>query len=99
MSQEDLQKFLEAVRQDSSLQERLQSAADAEAVVAIAKTASFTLDAEEARKVIATVPTELSDSDLEDVAGGALGGHSGKNLPAGVSQACGDVNTVQICVP
>jgi len=95
MSQEDLQKFLEAVRQDSSLQERLQSAADADAVVAVAKTASFTLSADEAQKVIATVPTELSDSDLENVAGG----HSGKNLPYGVSKACGEVVSVNVCPP
>ena len=41
MSEEQLKAFLEAVKADAGLQEKLKSADDADAVVAIAKFASF----------------------------------------------------------
>jgi predicted ribosomally synthesized peptide with nif11-like leader len=41
MSEEQLKAFIEKVKADSSLQERLKSASDADAVVAIAKEAGF----------------------------------------------------------
>jgi predicted ribosomally synthesized peptide with nif11-like leader len=66
MSQEDLQKFLEAVRQDSTLQEKLKAATNPDAVVAIANAAGFGLSANELMKV----QPETSEEELESVAGG-----------------------------
>ena len=47
MSEEQLKAFMEAVKADASLQEKLNAAADADAVVAIAKEAGFVISAEE----------------------------------------------------
>jgi predicted ribosomally synthesized peptide with nif11-like leader len=46
MSEEQLKAFLEAVKADAGLQENLKAAADADAVVAIAKDAGFVISAE-----------------------------------------------------
>ena len=66
MSEEQLKGFLEAVAADATLQEKLKAAADAEAVVAIAKTAGFAIFVEELKRAQA----ELSEQELEGVAGG-----------------------------
>ena len=46
MSEEQLKAFLEAVKADAGLQDKLKAAADADAVVAIAKTAGFVISTE-----------------------------------------------------
>ena len=66
MSEEQLKAFLEAVKADAGLQEQLKSAADADAVVAIAKAAGFVISAEELKRAQA----EVSEDELEGVAGG-----------------------------
>ena len=66
MSEEQLKAFLEKVKADTSLQEKLKAAADADAVVAIAKEAGFSISADDLKKA----PQEISDNDLEGVAGG-----------------------------
>jgi predicted ribosomally synthesized peptide with nif11-like leader len=66
MSEEQLKGFLEAVNADAGLQEQLKAAADADAVVAIAKAAGFVISAEELKKAQA----EVSEEELEGVAGG-----------------------------
>ena len=66
MSEEQLKAFLEAVKADAELQEKLKAAADADAVVAIAKAAGFPVSAVELQRAQA----ELSDEELEGVAGG-----------------------------
>ena len=65
MSEEQLKAFLEKVKADTSLQEKLKAAADAEAVVAIAKEAGFSISADYLTKA----QSELSDDELEGVAG------------------------------
>ena len=69
MPEEQLQAFLEKIKTDTSLQEKLKSATDVEAVIAIAKAESFELSAD---AIIAaqSAPQELSDEDLEGVSGG-----------------------------
>ena len=69
MSEEQLKAFLEKVKSDSSLQEKLKAASDADAVVAIAKEAGFNISADELTKAQST---ELVDSELETVAGGGF---------------------------
>ena len=66
MSQEQVQAFLEKVKDDSSLQEKLKASADANAVAAIAKDAGFSISADDLTKA----QSELSEEELEGVAGG-----------------------------
>ena len=66
MSEEQLKAFLEKVKADTSLQEKLKAAADANAVAAIAKEAGFSISADDLTKA----QFELSDQELEGVAGG-----------------------------
>ena len=68
MSEEQLKAFLEAVKADAGLQEKLKAADDADAVVGIAKEAGFVISAEELQR--AQAGTEVSEEDLEGVAGG-----------------------------
>ena len=65
MSEEQLKAFLEKVKGDTILQEKLKAAADANAVAAIAKEAGFSISADDFNK-----SSELSEKDLEGVAGG-----------------------------
>ena len=65
MSEEQLKAFLEKVKDDTSLQEKLKEAADSDAVVAIAKEARFMISADDLNK-----SSELSDEELEHLAGG-----------------------------
>jgi predicted ribosomally synthesized peptide with nif11-like leader len=67
MSEEQLKAFLEAVKADTGLQEKLRGVVDADAVVAIAKEAGFVITVEE----VTGQGQELSDGELERVAGGA----------------------------
>ena len=66
MSEEQLKAFLEKVKGDTSLQEKLKEAADSDAVVAIAKEAGLMISADD----LAKAKSELSDEELEAVAGG-----------------------------
>jgi predicted ribosomally synthesized peptide with nif11-like leader len=66
MSDEQLNAFLEAVKADAGLQEKLKAAVDADAVVAIAKAAGFVISSEELKRA----QVEVSEEELEGVAGG-----------------------------
>ncbi len=68
MSEEQLKAFLEAVKADAGLQEKLNAAANSDAVVAIAKAAGFVISADELQRAQA----EISEEELEGVAGGNL---------------------------
>ena len=68
MSEEQLKAFLEKVKSDSSLQEKLKGAAGPDAVVTIAKDAGFTINLDEIENNQAR---PLSEEELEGVAGGA----------------------------
>ena len=68
MSEEQLKAFLEKVKGDTSLQEKLKAAADANAVAAIAKEAGFSISADDLTKA----QSELSEEELEGVAGGTI---------------------------
>ena len=68
MSEEQLKAFLEKVKTDASLQEKLKAAADNDAVTAIAKEAGFSISADDLKNA----QSELSDEELEGVAGGTL---------------------------
>ena len=68
MSEEQLKAFLEKVKDDTSLQEKLKEAADANAVAAIAKEAGFSISAEDLKNA----QSNISEEDLEGLAGGRV---------------------------
>ena len=70
MSEEQLRGFLEAVKADAALRSKLNAAANADAVVTLAKEAGFVITAEELKKAHAH-QAELSEEDVEGMAGGA----------------------------
>ena len=69
MSEEQLKAFLEKIKADTSLQEKLKAAADTDAVAAIAKEAGFMISAEDIQSMKSSI--DLWDDELEGVAGGA----------------------------
>ena len=66
MSEEQLKAFLEKVKGDTSLQEKLKAAGDSDAVLAIAKDAGFSVSADDLKNA----QSEISDAELEAAAGG-----------------------------
>ena len=75
MSKEQIKAFLSKVQDDTSLQERLKAAADADAVSAIAKEAGFSISADDLKNAQSDL-TELSDEELEGVTGGGTTTHN-----------------------
>ena len=69
MSEEQFKAFLEKVKSDTSLQEKLKAAASPEAAIEIAKEAGFAITAEDIQSM-QSATVELSDHELEQVAGG-----------------------------
>ena len=73
MSEEQLKAFLEKVKADTSLQEKLKAAASPEAAIEIAKEAGFAITASDIQSMQSNGTVKLSDEELE----GASGGHPG----------------------
>ena len=73
MSVEQLKAFVAKVQSDTSLQEKLKAAADSDAVVSIAKESGFSISADDLTKA----QSELSEEELEGVAGGTFCGLTG----------------------
>ena len=70
MSEEQLDALLAKLKDDTGLQEKLKGAADLDAVLVIAKEAGFDVSKADWLKYQAQRTLELSDEDLEKVAGG-----------------------------
>jgi predicted ribosomally synthesized peptide with nif11-like leader len=70
MSEEQLSALLAKLKVDSGLQEKLKGAADLDAAVALAKEAGFDVSKADWLKYQAGQTLELSDEELEGVAGG-----------------------------
>ena len=83
MSEEQLKGFLEAVAADEGLQEQLKAAADTDAVVEIAKATGFVVSAEELEALVLQVQAEISEEELQGVAGGLLS-HPEEKIAVGV---------------
>ena len=69
MSEEQLNAFLEKVKADTTLQEKLKAAASPDAAVEIAKDAGFAITAEDIQSM-QSATAELSDEELEEASGG-----------------------------
>ena len=65
MSEEQLKAFLEKVKGDISLQEKLKAATDVDAVLSIAKESGFSVSADDLTKV----QSEIEDKELENSRG------------------------------
>ena len=70
MSEEQLTALLDKLKEDAGLQEKLKGAADLDAVLGIAKEAGFDVSKAEWLRYQAKQTIELSDEELEGVAGG-----------------------------
>ena len=66
MTQEQLKTFMQKVKADTSLQQKLEKAADTDAVVAIAKNVNLTISADNLKKA----QSELANEKPEKVAVG-----------------------------
>ena len=75
MSEEQLKAFLEKVKGDTTLQEKLKAAGSNEAAIEIAKDAGFAITAEDIQSMQSTTE-EVSDEELEGAAGGRRGGEN-----------------------
>ena len=69
MSEEQLKAFLEKVKGDTNLQEKLNAADASDAVLAIAKDAGFSISADDLKNA----QSQIKDAELEGAAGGLLG--------------------------
>ena len=85
MSEDQLKAFLEKVKADTSLQEKLKAAASPEAAMDIAKAAGFSITSEDIQSMQSTT-VELSDEELEGAAGG--GGWTGNSVCVFVTGGC-----------
>ena len=74
MSEEQLAALLAKLKDDAGLQEKLKVAADLDAAVALAKEAGFDVSKADWLRYQAKQTLELSDEELEGVAGGRLSG-------------------------
>jgi len=69
MSEEQLKAFLEKVKSDISLQEKLKAVTTPEAAIEIAKAAGFAITPEDIQSM-QSATVELSNEELEGAAGG-----------------------------
>jgi len=84
MSEEQLSALLAKLKDDAGLQEKLKGAADLGAAVAIAKEAGFDVSKADWLKHQARQTLELTDEELEGVAGGNKTESSCRECPAKV---------------
>ncbi len=76
MSEEQLAALLAKLKDDAGLQEKLKGAADLDAVLAIAKEVGFDISKAAWLRYQANQTLELSDEELEGIAGG-IGTYAG----------------------
>jgi predicted ribosomally synthesized peptide with nif11-like leader len=90
-SEEQLSSLLAKLKEDAGLQEKLKGAANLDAAVAIAKEAGFDVSKANWLKHQANQILELSDEELEGVAGGG----TGKNLCVSIATWCFGLECVE----
>ena len=84
MSEEQAKAFLEKIKAEMSLQEKLKGVVDYDSVIKIAKEAGFLIAAEDLK----IAQSELSDEELEGIAGGHWACHSQGLSGAGSMGLC-----------
>jgi predicted ribosomally synthesized peptide with nif11-like leader len=100
MSEEQLAALFAKLKDDAGLQEKLKGAADLDAALAKAKDAGFDVSKADWLKYQAKQTIELSDEELEGLAGGRAQSMRGTcGCPRWTSdQLCGTIRAMQ-CVP
>jgi len=88
MSEEQLAALLAKLKDDAGLQEQLKGAADLDAFVAMAKEAGFDVSKADWLRSQAKQTLELSDQELERVAGGYVYGDENPTVCSGCSFDC-----------
>ena len=88
MSVEQLKAFVEKVKSDTSLQEKVKAAASPEAAIEVAKAAGFSITSEDIQSMQSGTEEELSDEQLEGVAGGFTQ-RPGSGMPDWMDRLCG----------
>jgi hypothetical protein len=83
MSEQQLTALLAKLKDDAGLRERLQGTADLDAALALVKEAGFDVSKAEWLRYQASQTSELSDAELESVAGGNV-----MAMPTGPRHAC-----------
>jgi len=92
MSDDQLTALLAKLNEEAGLREKLQGAADLDAAVALAKEAGFDVSKADWHKYQAIQTLELSDEQLESVAGGkGCGPTAGERGSGGDQRRCGAV--------
>jgi predicted ribosomally synthesized peptide with nif11-like leader len=86
MSEEQLSALLAKLKEDAGLFEKFQGAADLDAAAALAQEAGFDVSNEDLLKFQAQQSQELSDEELEGVAGGV--GYVCSASAAGLGGGC-----------
>ena len=95
MSEDQLAALLAKLKDDAELQEKLKGAADIDAAVVIARGAGFDVSKADWLKYQANQTQELSDEELESVAGGcyyATAGSMGKACAKMSIDVCPDTH-------
>jgi predicted ribosomally synthesized peptide with nif11-like leader len=72
MSEEQLAALVARIKEDDELKQKLQGAADLDAIIAVAKDSGFDVSREAFIKASSSQVHELTDSELESVAGGTM---------------------------
>jgi predicted ribosomally synthesized peptide with nif11-like leader len=89
MSEEQLSALLAKLKDDAGLQEKLKGAADLDAAVAMAEEAGFDVSKADWLRHQAKQTLELSDVELEGVAGGGVSVTTGCNACTGAQRTMG----------
>ena len=76
MSEEQLSALLAKLKEDAGLREKLQGAGDLDAAIALAKESGFDISKADWLRYQAKQTIEMSDAELEGVAGGKEGIYS-----------------------
>jgi predicted ribosomally synthesized peptide with nif11-like leader len=91
MSEEQLAALLAKLKDDEGLQEKLKGAADLDTAVAIAKEAGFDISKAAWLRYQAKLTIQLSDEELEAVAGGGFFGKCEKNIGNSIGETIGAI--------
>ena len=73
MTEQQIQAMIEAVKSKPELQDKLKTITNFEEAAALAEEAGFNVSVEELKRSIESGGVELTDSELETVAGGGWG--------------------------
>ena len=79
MSEEQLKAFIAKAKEDSSIQEKLKAAKSPDDVIGIAKESGFMISADDLKNAQSHEMREISEEELEGVAGGVCDPKSRKS--------------------